>query len=373
MLGGIPIGKIFGISIKIHWSWFFIFGLITWNLAAGYFNQGDYESWSVGQRVLVGVIASILFFSSVLAHELAHSLVARREGIPIDSITLFILGGVAHITEEPRRPGIEFRMAIAGPLCSAVLGVISLLAFWATTGTSEPVAGTALFLGIANIALAVFNLIPGFPLDGGRVLRSIIWWRSKNLRSATKTASIIGRAVGFGLIFIGIATVLASQRWDGVWYALVGWFLENAAATSYRQLAIRDVLAGHKVSELMYIDCPTTPPSITIEQLVQHYILNTGRRCFPVVHDSTVLGIVTMHDIKLIPRNRWATTTVGEVMTPLEKLKSVRPDDDLSYAMRIMTAGDINQLPVVEGGKVIGMVARDRLLDFIDTRAELGT
>jgi len=371
MLGGIPIGKIFGISIKIHWSWFFIFALITWNLATGYFNQDDYESWSVGQRVLVGVIASILFFSSVLAHELAHSLVARREGIPIDSITLFILGGVAHITEEPRRPGIEFRMAIAGPLCSAVLGVICILAFLATTGTSEPVAATALVLGLLNISLAVFNLIPGFPLDGGRVLRSIIWWRSKNLRTATKTASTIGRAVGFGLIFIGIAIAL-TEDWSGLWYALVGWFLENAAATSYRQLAIRDVLAGHKVSELMYIDCPTTPSSITIEQLVQHYILNTGRSCFPVVRDSTVLGIVTMHDIKLIPRNRWATTTVGEVMTPLEKLKWVRPDDDLSYAMRIMTAGDINQLPVVENGNIVGMVARDRLLNFIDTRAELG-
>lgn len=369
---GIPLGKIFGISIKIHWSWFFIFGLMTWQLVAVYFHQDEYEDWSLGQRMVVGVIASLLFFGSVLAHELAHSLVARREGISINAITLFILGGVSQISEEPRRPGVEFRMAIAGPLCSVAIGVISIVSWWLTFNLFEPVGAILFLLGWVNLALAVFNLIPGFPLDGGRVLRSIIWWRTKNLKTATRTASYIGRGVGFALIFVGVMMALLLQDLSGLWYALIGWFLENAAAEAYRQLALRDVLEGHKVRELMTTDCPTVLARLTIEQLVHFYILDTGRRCFPVAEDGFVLGMVTMHDIKAVPRDLWTSKTVGETMIPLEKLKWVRPDDDLSLAMRLISAEDINQVPVVDKGSIVGMVTRDRLLNFIDTRAELG-
>lgn len=206
------------------------------------------------------------------------------------------------------------------------------------------------------------------------MLRSILWWRSGNVRSATRTASTIGRGVGFLFIFGGIALIFLNRSYwlNGIWLALIGWFLDNAAVGSYRQVALQDMLQGHTVSEVMTRDCQAIPPTATVEQTVHDYILNSGRRCFPVVEDGQALGMVTLHNIKGIARELWPKKTVREVMTPLDKVKSVGPNDGLSTAMQLLNDDDLNQLPVTEGHSIVGMIARDNLLSFIHARAELG-
>jgi len=371
--GGVPLGKYFGIPVRLHWSWFIIFVLVTWLLGASYFPD-TYPGWNRVTYWGIGAATSILFFVSVLLHELAHSRVAQAAGMQVKSITLFIFGGVSQIGQEPGKPAVEFRMAIAGPGTSLVLGGIFWAVFFATRHSVEPLSGLAFWLGYINISLAVFNLIPGFPLDGGRVLRSILWWRSGNVRSATRTASTVGRGFGYLFIFGGIALILLNRSywWNGLWLALIGWFLENAAVGSYRQVALQDMLDGHTVSEVMTRDCQAIPPTATVEQTVHDYILNSGRRCFPVVENGQALGMVTLHSIKGIARELWPKKTVKEVMTPLDKVKSVRPTDELSAAMQLLNDDDLNQLPVTEGPSIVGMIARDNLLSFIHARAELG-
>jgi Zn-dependent protease/CBS domain-containing protein len=371
--GGVPLGKYFGIPVRLHWSWFIIFVLVTWLLGASYF-PGTYPTWNRAAYWGIGAATSILFFTSVLLHELAHSRVAQAAGMQVKSITLFIFGGVSQIGEEPGRPAVEFRMALAGPVTSLVLGGIFWTIFFATRHSIEPLSGLAFWLGYINISLAVFNLMPGLPLDGGRVLRSILWWHSGNVRNATRTASTIGRGIGYLFIFSGIALILLSGSywWNGLWLALIGWFLENAAVGSYRQVALQDMLQGHRVSEILTRDCQMIPPTATVDETVNDYILKSGSRCFAVVENGRALGIVTLHNIKGMARELWPKKTAREAMTPLAKTKSVGPNDGLSVAMQLLNDDDLNQLPVVEGNSIIGMVARDNLLSFIHTRAELG-
>ena len=372
---GIPIGKVFGISIKLHYSWFFIFALVTWALAGSYF-PSTYPSWSLFTRIIAGIITSLLFFVSVLAHELMHSIVSQRQGIQVQSITLFIFGGVSQITEEPKRPKDEFRMAIAGPLTSLVIGgvLFGVYLAWqnATTTSVRFVIAIAYWLGYINLALGVFNLIPGFPLDGGRVLRSLLWWRSNNLHSATRISSNIGRVVGFLFIFGGIWLIFTGYWVNGIWLALIGWFLESAAVGSYRQLLLQDMLKGHIASEVMSHDCVSISPDTTIEQLVHENILTSGHRCFPVSSNGHVMGLITLHDIKSVPRELWKMKTAGDAMTTFSHLKWVRPGDELSSVPRILTRDDINQIPVVEDHTIVGMIVRDNLLSFINVRTGLG-
>ena len=368
---GISIGKAFGIPLRLHYSWFIIFVLIVWSLTAGYFSA-TYPHWSTAASIAAGVVTSLLFFGSVLVHELMHSLVAQAAGIPIHSITLFIFGGVSQMVEEPKQPQVELRMALAGPLASLVLGGIFLAIWYWLIDIPEFIKAMSFWLGWINIFLAGFNLIPGFPLDGGRVLRSLLWWRNRDLRKSTRIASNVGRGIGYLFILLGIAMIFFGAWINGLWLAFIGWFLENAAASSYRQLALQDILKGHKASELMTEDCPIVQPELTIQHLINEQILTSGRRCFPVVQHSRVLGLITIHDIKAVPREQWPTKTVGEAMTPFARLKSVSPDEDLSTIMRILTEKNINQVPVVKDGNIIGMIARDNLLSFIGIRSELG-
>ena len=373
--GGIPIGKAFGISLRLHYSWFFIFALVTWALAAAYFPE-SYPTWSLPVRIAAGLITSILFFGSVMVHELMHSKVSQRQGVPVQSITLFFLGGVSQITSEPKQPADEFRMAIVGPLSSLVLGGIFFGIYfgWRNVDTFavQFITAIAYWLGFINVFLGVFNLIPGFPLDGGRVLRSLIWWRSRNLTSATRIASNVGRAVGFILIFIGIWFIFTGNWFNGIWLALIGWFLESAAVGSYRQLLMQEMLKGHVASEVMSGDCTVVPPDMTIDHLVNGNILTSGRRCFPVGSGSEMMGLMTLHNVKEVPRDQWTTETVKEAMTPFDKLKWVRPDEELSSVLRILTQDNINQVPVVQDNKIIGMVSRENLLNFVHVRSRLG-
>lgn len=369
--GGVLLGKIFGISIRLHFSWFIIFALVTWILTTSYF-PGFYPDWSLAAKIGAGVITSLLFFASVLAHELMHSVVAQASGIPVKSITLFIFGGVSQIAEEPKEPKIELRIALVGPLTSILLGGIFLAIWFTLRGTVEEVAAIAAWLGIVNILLGVFNLIPGFPLDGGRVLRSILWWRTKDLRRATRTASNMGRGVGFLFIFGGIWLIFIGLWLNGLWMAFIGWFLQNAAAGSFRQLTLQQMLQGHAAREVMTRDCLTVPPEVTIEQLVNEHVLPSGNLCFVVAVGSRVQGLITLQDIKVVPRELWPTKRVMEVMTPFDKMKWVPPDQDLASVLGILTQDDLAQVPVVENGNIVGMVVRNNLLAFINIRDKLG-
>jgi len=364
------LGKILGIEIRLDYSWFIIFTLVTWSLATHYFPM-RYRGWTHSTYWIIGLATSLLFFASVLLHEISHSLVARAKGIPVRGITLFIFGGAAQIKEEPKRARDEFAMALVGPATSVGIAIVFLLIRFISRSLSPPVTALAAWLSGINLILAVFNLIPGFPLDGGRVLRSIIWGLTPNLMKATQIASLIGRTIAYLFIFWGIWMFFRGNWFNGIWIAFIGWFLNNAADSSYRQLALREMLSGHTASEVMMIDCPRVPRSLTIDQLVNDYLLHTTRRCFPVVDHERVWGLVTLHHVKEVAKEDWTTTTVGEAMTPFEQLKKVSPDDELFDVFQRMNSEDVNQLPVVEDGKFLGMVARDNVMAFIHTRAEL--
>jgi Zn-dependent protease/predicted transcriptional regulator len=373
--GGIPIGKAFGISLRLHWSWFIIFVLITWALSTSYF-PSTYPNWSLVEGVTAGIITSLFFFGSVLVHELMHSILALHKGIHIASITLFILGGVSAMTEEPKKAKDEFLIAIAGPGSSLVLGGI----FWgvwialggtkAVTGPNEFIAAIVFWLGYINLALGVFNLIPGFPLDGGRVLRSLIWWRTGKMQNATKIASNIGRVIGYLFILGGVYLVFTGDLFNGIWLALIGWFLASSAASSYNLLLMQDTLKGHIAAEIMSRDCQMIPSDITLEKLVDEYIMKSGRRCFPVVSEGHVQGLISLRDVQKVPQVSWGNQIVRDTMVPLDKLKSVQPDTDLNTVMQTLAQNDINQVPVVDGDNIVGMVGRDNIVNFINVRTQ---
>lgn len=369
MESAMSLGKFFGIPIRLHYSWFLIFTLITAALVANF--PGAYPLW---QRIIFGLATSLLFFLSIIAHELAHSLVAIRNGIPVKGITLFIFGGVAQITKEATRPIVELLISVVGPLSSLIIAGIFSLAYLLMVGIGDVViAGFFQWLAFINVMLALFNLIPGFPLDGGRIFRAFLWIGTRDYRRATRIATLTGRVIGFLFIFSGILIMVVMGQWfAGLWLAFIGWFLENAAMTSYRQALLREALHGFTARDVMTEDCPFIRRGITLSQLVREHILPTGRRCFLVTEDGSLEGIVTLHNVKSVPQERWDSIWVREVMTPASELKTVRPEQSAVSLLELMDEGDINQVPVVEGGKVIGMVARDGLLHFLRTRAELG-
>ena len=370
--GSVQIAKIGGIGINIHVSWILIFILVTWTLAGSYFPQ-NYPHWPLYLYWTVGLATSVLFFVSVLLHELAHSFVARARGLPVKDITLFIFGGVARIGEEPETPGTEFVMALVGPLTSIVLGALFGLVWFLARGIYEPLAALGSYLAFINVLLGFFNMIPGFPLDGGRVLRSILWQATGNLQRATRWASLVGQAVAYLFILAGFGAIFFTGDWvGGLWIAFIGWFLVNAASNSYRQLTVRNLLAGHRVGEVMSRDCPEVSVGITLDRLVNEYMLPTGTRCFPVVEAGLLRGLLTLHNIRRVARDRWSTTTVEQVMTPLKELKKVGPDEELWVAMKNMTEEGVNQVPVMDDGHLLGMLGRDNIVSFIRIKGELG-
>ncbi len=372
MMGNtLSLGRIFGIELKLDYSWFIIFALVAWSLASYYFPT-THPGWSVGIYWAMGAITALLFFASVVAHELAHSFVSQAQGIPVRDITLFIFGGAAQISEEPKSAVNEFLMALAGPATSLVIAVLFGLLWLISQPLSPLLHALTGWLAWINVALAVFNLIPGFPLDGGRVFRAIVWAITGNLRRATQIATGLGRVVAYGFIFWGIWQIFGGNWADGLWIAFIGWFLENAATASYRRVALQDMLAGHVAREVMMTDCPHVPRRLTLDVLVDQVVLPSGRRCFPVTENDRVFGLLTLHRIKKVPRSQWTTTRVEDVMIPLADLKTVQPDDELVDVFERMTAEDVNQFPVMDSGRLLGMVARDNVLAFLRTRSELG-
>ncbi len=371
--GTFRLGRIAGIDILVHWSWFAIFLLLTWWLAVGFFGS-VYDGWSAGERWGAAVVASLMFFSSVLLHELSHSLMARRLGLPVKSITLFIFGGVSALEGEPATAGQELRVAIVGPLTSFVLaGVFGALAgvAWAAGVGDEPAGAIAAYLGFINLALGVFNMLPGYPLDGGRVLRATLWARRGNLLSATRTAAGAGTFIAFGLIAAGVVSILAGSFIGGAWFIVIGWFLRNVSEGSYRQLLVHSTLEGTKVGQVVNRSFRSAPPDITLSQLVEDYFLAGGQRCVPVVAGQELLGLVTIADLKRVPQAEWQTTSVYRAMTPLDKLHTAGPQDDLTAALEAMAAHDVHQLPILEGRLFVGFVTRADVLRLVQVRSEI--
>jgi len=362
-----------GISIRIDLSWLIIFLLVVWSLAAFYYpSQGGFAGWSWGLRIAVAIVTALIFFLSVLLHELAHSLVAQSRSIPVTSITLFIFGGAAAIAEEPKRAGDEFLMAIVGPITSLIIGGIFWAIYFFFGSSWAPLAAVSYWIGLVNILLAGFNLLPGFPLDGGRVLRSIIWAATKNLVKSTRIATYIGRLVGYAMIAYGIFLIFGGLWFNGIWLIFIGWFLENAATQSFRQLTLRIMLKGYKVSELAKKECPVVAPHLTIKELVEEKILPSGLRCFPVLEGGKLVGIVTLKEVKSLNKDAWADKRVSDIMVPNKDVQAVSPNDELGLALQKMVRANINQLPVMEGEEFGGMISRDRVLEFLGILMELG-
>lgn len=369
MRASFRIGRVAGIDIGVHSSWILAFFLITWSLAVGFFPT-TYKGWNSSAYWTAGIIAALLLFASVLLHELAHSLVARSRGMAVSSITLFIFGGVSNLQEEPRQPMSEFVMAIVGPLTSLVLGgVFWVLARLIGAASIIPTA-IASILAYINVSLAIFNLIPGFPLDGGRVLRSIIWGATKNLNTATNIAAGVGQFVGWGFIALGLYQVFTGNLLNGLWIAFIGWFLNGAADSSRREISMHEYLHGVHVKDVMDPTPECTSPDTLVNDVVQDIFFQRGYRAAPVCHNDEVIGIVTITDVKKLPQQKWADTPVTEIMAR-QPLYTVEKDDDLSSALRLLAQYELNQLIVLDKGRLAGLLNRAHVIRYLQLSQEL--
>jgi Zn-dependent protease len=365
---GMRIGRILGIPIYLHPSWFIIFALITFSLATQFASQ--HPHWTKAQHWSVGILTSLLFFGSVVFHELAHSVVAQHYRIPVVSITLFVFGGLARIGREPESARQEFNIAVAGPFSSYLLAV----GFWLLTRvfpSGEMLGALAIWLAQINLALATFNLVPGFPLDGGRILRALVWGVTGDYTRATRFASRGGQLLAYLMIVFGVWQSLTGSFVSGLWLAFIGWFLLTAAQESYAQVAIRAALQGLRAGDIMSQELPTISRAISLEDY-GHEILRTGRRCHLVVADGELQGLMTVHALNSVPREDWATTSVQAAMLPREKIHWAARDEPVLGLLERMQSEDVNQIPVVENGHVVGIVTRESILRVIQTRVELG-
>ncbi len=370
MPGSLRIGKIAGIDIAIHVSWLILVVLLTWSLATGWFPV-LYAGWSTFTYWSVGLLAALLLFVSVLLHELAHSLVARMRGLPVKNITLFIFGGVSNIEQEPKSPSIEFWMSIVGPLMSLLIGGLSFLLFLIIRGNS-PLAAILQYLAVSNILLGLFNLVPGFPLDGGRVLRSIVWKISGSVRTATRVATLVGQMIAYLLILAGIWLLFGGDWLSGIWIGFIGWFLLSGAQSANSQATLEAMFKGVTVSEVMNISPMTVPANISLQKLVYDLLLPRGWRSAFVTQVDQLVGLITLSDIRHIPREQWGQTPVGHVMIPVEQLHAVSPKQSLNEVLPLMVTQDVNQLPVVEDDRLVGMLSREDIMRFLEIRRGLG-
>jgi Zn-dependent protease/predicted transcriptional regulator len=371
---GLRIVRILGIPIYIHASWMIIFVLITMSLAMQ-FTQ-EHPQWTSVQHWSVGVVTSLLFFASVLFHELSHSVVARFYKIRVISITLFVFGGVARLGREPAKPIQEFNIAIAGPIASFVLafGFYSLTLFFSY---SQMVGALAVWLWQTNAALALFNLLPGFPLDGGRVFRAIVWGVTKDFARATRIAGMTGKVVAYGMIVFGAWYAMKGQWTAGLWLAFIGWFLLNAAQESVAQVAIRETLSGLHAADVMSHEIPTVPRNMSLEEYGQQ-VARTGRRCHLVTTDDRLMGMMNVNALNSVPRHEWGNMSVQAVMIPRDKILWARPEEPLLGLLERLVSADVNQMPVVtdtenDGAHIIGMITRDSILRVMQARSEVGS
>jgi Zn-dependent protease/CBS domain-containing protein len=369
MFGSIRVARLLGIDIEINLSWLLILALVAWTLSDQVF-PSQYD-WSEAAYWSVGIAAAVLLFVTVLIHEMAHALVARRRGLEVPRITLFIFGGVSHMSRQPQTAGEEFAIAAAGPATSLVIAIVTLLLGWATVNVNEKLSGILLYLGTVNIALGVFNILPGFPLDGGRVLRSIAWRRTGSFRQATTIASRVGELFGYMLLMIGVFVLLAGYIIDGVWMLFIGWFLLNAAKAEAQNMQLESILGKLRARDVMHSEFETVRPGLSLQEVVDDHMLARGERAVVVSHGDGVLGILTVGDVRRVPRDEWASTPVQGVMTPRDKVTTVAAETKAIDVLRLVSEKRLHQIPVLADGRMVGMVTRRELLDRLQLAESL--
>jgi Zn-dependent protease/CBS domain-containing protein len=366
----VPLGRIFGISVGLDYSWFLIFALMTWLLARSYF-PAEFKNWSPALYWGTGAATTIMLFVSVLLHELGHSVVALSYKIPVRRITLFIFGGMAEIGAESPSPTAEFLIAIAGPIVSLILAIIFTLLEQPAFGI-PPLFGLIKYLAYINFALVLFNLIPGYPLDGGRVFRAIVWGVTHDMRRATLIAANVGRFFGFLFIMFGVWQMLGGNFGGGLWIAFIGWFLESAASSQVHQVMLQRSIAGHTVGQAMNHHFATLPANLTLQQLVDEHVFGGRGRSFVVNRGDNAVGLITLHRLKEVPRSQWGTTMAEQIMIPIAQIKTSNPKAELWTALTQMDGDGVNQLPVMSDGRIVGMLTREDLITFLRTLQELG-
>jgi Zn-dependent protease len=359
----IPVGRIFGIPLRIDYSWFLIFALVTWTLATGYF-PAEFKGWPAAEYWVVGLVTAFVFFASVLLHELGHSVVAQRYKIAVNSITLLIFGGVSEIKTEPVSALSEFWISISGPIVSlALAGIFAVLAL--LFASVEPLLALTKYLAYINLLLGAFNLIPGFPLDGGGVLMAIVWGISHKRHLGIVVATTVGSSFAYLFIALGAYQVLGGNFLNGLWTVFIGWFLLNASGGEARREKIKSSLSGHKVSEAMSLGYTIIPADTTLQYLVDEHILGGSRRSFIIQKDDAVIGLLTMHALQAVPRDKWPATCVDQVMIPTGQVKQINPDTEIWEAIEEMDRDGVNQLPVMLDGQIRGILTREDVISYI--------
>jgi Zn-dependent protease/CBS domain-containing protein len=370
MPGSFRLGKLAGITVSVHLSWFIILVLLTWSLARDWFPQ-FFAGWSIGMYWLAAFISTLLLFLGVLVHEMAHAQVARSYGLTVKGITLFVFGGVADIEEEVKRPGIEFQIALAGPLASLVLAGVAFFLALPFRESRAPTEAILEYLAVSNLMIGIFNLIPGFPLDGGRILRSLIWKRTGNFQKATRIASFVGQACGYVFILVGVLTFFWGDFFDGLWLAFIGWFLLSAAQTTHADVLLRSTLQGVTVGQVMDTHPITVPANISVQKLLDEYFLPHRLSAAPVTQGEYLSGLITLSDLARVERERWSSIPVGHVMRLVEQIAVATPEQPLQEVLREMVARNINQVPVILDGRLVGLLSRESIVRYLQVRQSL--
>jgi Zn-dependent protease/predicted transcriptional regulator len=368
---GISLFKVRGIQISLDYSWFIVFGLVLWSLSAGYFPQ-IYPGQSRQIYWMAGLIATFFFFVSILVHELCHSLMALHLGIKIREINFFIFGGMARLSEEAASPKDEFKIAVVGPLSSFSLAAI----FWGIQNALEADQPSIIvevfgYLAWANVALAVFNLIPGFPLDGGRIFRAFWWWKTGSISRATKFASDIGKGFAIAIMVLGALQIFSGVLIGGLWLLFIGMFLRGVAEVSYQEMAVRQSLEGTRVEDILIKEVVTAPSELPLKRLISDYFLRYGYRGFPVTTNGTVLGLISLTDVKDVPEEEQRDKTVSQVMTPFKSEFTILPETPLTEALKKMTQENTGRLLVMRGDQMIGMITQTGLLRLLEIKRAL--
>jgi Zn-dependent protease/CBS domain-containing protein len=369
---GLRLFRVLGIQISLNYTWFIVFGLIAWSLASGYFPY-HYPGLNRSAHWTMGFLGAVFLFLSVLAHEVTHSYIAKREGIEVKEITLFFFGGVSQLAKEPEDPMKELKVAIGGPISSLVLAFL----FWVLSKVSFQSSHLILYTGLLsylafiNLSLAIFNLIPGFPLDGGRVLRAIYWKKSGSLKRATRIATDAGKWFGIGIILLGLLLILTGNLVGGFWFVIIGIFLRSSAEGGYQQVLMKGALEGVKVKELMSQGVITVQPSLRIDHLVEDFYLTHKHITYPVTEGEKIIGIITLKQVKEVPRDQWKERTVSEMMMPIREEMVLDPDGEAVDALQKMIRSGEGRLPVVKGWKVVGMITRRDILNLLEIKTDL--
>ena len=371
---GIKLFRLFGFSVRIDLSWLILGFLVTWTLAAGYF-PSQYKELSRGAYWMMGVLGALGLFFSIVFHEFWHSFVARKRGIQMRGITLFIFGGIAEMDEEPPDAKTEFLMAVVGPLSSVVIGLIFLGIYAGLNKESVPVllTGVIRYLGMINLILAAFNLVPAFPLDGGRILRAALWAWKKDVRNATRIAYQIGNGFGWILIFLGILNIISGHFLLGIWWILIGFFLRSASQMSYRQVLLRKSLEGEKVRDFMKKEPVTVTPDTSIDELIHHVIYKYHYKMYPVMEDGHLIGMVQLQQIKDIPEGERRSKTVRAITRKCTEECTVEPDEDVMHALSKMQKNKTGRLVVIENEKLEGIISLKDIMNLLSTRIDLNT